>query len=203
MEQAQFRLHENSLGLLTRPPNALDHLLPPLLPGLQHHPSLHHHPSHHLPGNHPMNALPGFLTAHHTHHSGYSSYLTPPTSSPLATGSHPPNLQTSPILSSAITSESFSSASIAAAAAAAGIAASGIASSLPGVVGQPPPPPIGPPSHQSSHSSYPSSSPSLNESNRLTPPLFPDEDFRSTSIVALRLKAREHLEVLGKASTMV
>ncbi|XP_047476447.1 retinal homeobox protein Rx1-like [Penaeus chinensis] len=66
MEQAQLRLHEQSLGLLHRPagpPGPLDHFFPPLLP-----------------------ALPGFLG--HPH-ATYPSYLTPPTSSSMAVAPPP------------------------------------------------------------------------------------------------------------------
>ena len=218
MEQAQFRLHESSLGLLTRPPNALDHLLPPLLPGLQHH----HHPGLHHPGlastpGAAINSLPGFLAAHHPgpHHAGYSSYLTPPTSSPLASA-HPGLTTGGTIFSTtpggSITPGSLSSASLAAAGVAAA-AAAGIASGI--VAGGPHPPPP-PPSHPPSSIHPPPTvsaghqppgfppSPPLGNDTRLSPgPNIHEEDFRSTSIVALRLKAREHMEVLGKTSTMV
>ena len=199
MEQAQFRLHENSLGLLTRPPNALDHLLPPLIPGLQHHPSLHHSP--HLAGN--INGLPGFLAAHHSHHTGYSSYLTPPTSSPLSSGHH--SLSSGPIFTSCMSpgtiTGSISSASIAAgvaAVAAAGLAVGSISGGHQQQSQQQQP-------HRqlpsTSHPSFPPSPPILNDTRHS--PSGGEDDFRSTSIVALRLKAREHLEVLEKASTMV
>ncbi|XP_042230784.1 retinal homeobox protein Rx1-like, partial [Homarus americanus] len=76
MEQAQLRLHEQSMGLLHRPsghPGPLDHFFPPLLPGL-------------------VPSLPGFLTHHH---ATYPSYLTPPTSSAMGVGPPPPSITTS------------------------------------------------------------------------------------------------------------
>ncbi|KAL7644924.1 UNVERIFIED_CONTAM: hypothetical protein RMT77_004741 [Armadillidium vulgare] len=162
MEQAQLRLHEQSLGLLPRPPGPgpLDHFFPPLLPGLQGVPGLQSS----MPTLHPsltsvassMHGLPGFL-AHP--HAGYPSYLTPPTSSPL--GVNPSSVSVS---SATSTQSNFSSTS-------------------------------------SLSLSPPIISSSLQE-NSLSPTP-PEEDLRSTSIVALRMKAKEHLQILGKTSALV
>ncbi|KAK7002160.1 hypothetical protein SK128_008151, partial [Halocaridina rubra] len=159
MEQAQLRLHEQSLGLLHRPagpPGPLDHFFPPLLPGLpglQGTMSSIHGTLPTMGGTVP--SLPGFLT--HPH-GPYPSYLTPPTSSSLNVGPPPP-----PSISASTTTAAFSNPSI----------------------------PMSPP--------LPSN---LQERSSSSPPLAPEDDLRSSSIVALRLRAKEHLESLVKTSTL-
>ncbi|XP_069978372.1 retina and anterior neural fold homeobox protein 2-like [Penaeus vannamei] len=159
MEQAQLRLHEQSLGLLHRPagpPGPLDHFFPPLLPGLPGlqgtMPSIHGG----LPNmGSTVPPLPGFLG--HPH-ATYPSYLTPPTSSSMAVA--PPPAPSIPV---STTSAAFTT----------------------------PPLPMSPP--------LPTS---LQE--RSSPPIAgPEDDLRSSSIVALRLRAKEHLESLVKTSTLV
>ena len=163
MEQAQLRLHEQSMGLLHRPPGPpgpLDHFFPPLLPGLpglqglqSTMPSIHGGLST-MGGSVP--SLPGFLTHHH---AAYPSYLTPPTSSAMGVGPPPPQAMA--------------------------------ASTAPPTFTTPPlpisPPLPAPPSGQ----------------DRSSSPGSPEEDLRSSSIVALRLRAREHLESLVKTSALV
>ncbi|MPC71876.1 Retinal homeobox protein Rx2 [Portunus trituberculatus] len=163
MEQAQLRLHEQSMGLLHRPPGPpgpLDHFFPPLLPGLpglqglqSTMPSIHGGLSS-MGGSVP--SLPGFLT--HPH-AAYPSYLTPPTSSAMGVAPPPPQA----------------------------IAAS----TAPPTFTTPPlpiSPPLPPPPAAQERSSSPGS---------------PEEDLRSSSIVALRLRAKEHLESLVKTSALV
>ncbi|KAG0727986.1 hypothetical protein GWK47_033480 [Chionoecetes opilio] len=162
MEQAQLRLHEQSLGLLHRapgPPGPLDHFFPPLLPGLpglqglqSTMPSIHGG----LPGmGGSVPSLPGFLTHHH---AAYPSYLTPPTSS--AMGVAPPHPQA---MAAATAPPTFTT----------------------------PPLPISPPLplHPATH-------------DRSSSPGSPEQDLRSSSIVALRLRAKEHLESLVKTSAL-
>ncbi|XP_071526532.1 uncharacterized protein [Panulirus ornatus] len=161
MEQAQLRLHEQSMGLLHRPsgpPGPLDHFFPPLLPGLPALPSLQGAmPSIHggltgMGGTVP--SLPGFLT--HPH-ATYPSYLTPPTSSAMGVGPPPP-----PTITTSSAPPAFTT----------------------------PPLPVSPP--------LPAPM-----SDRASPPVAPEDDLRSSSIVALRLRAKEHLESLVKTSTLV
>ncbi|XP_069951781.1 retinal homeobox protein Rx2-like [Cherax quadricarinatus] len=158
MEQAQLRLHEQSMGLLHRPsgpPGPLDHFFPPLLPGLPGLPSLQGT----MPSIHggltamggAVSSLPGFLT--HPH-AAYPSYLTPPTSSAMGVG--PPSAPTSTAPPAFTT----------------------------------PPLPMSPPLPTPVQ-------------ERASPPAGAEDDLRSSSIVALRLRAKEHLESLVRTSALV
>lgn len=165
MEQAQLRLHEQSMGLLHRPsgpPGPLDHFFPPLLPGLPTLPGLHGGLGG-MGGSVP--SLPGFLT--HPH-AAYPSYLTPPTSTAGAgVGVGPPHPPPPPPIAASTAPPTFTTPPL------------------------PLTPPLPQPPHQLHDRSSPPSAPG------------PEDELRSSSIVALRLRAKEHLESLVKTSTLV